>query len=471
MLTYSGNTDRIGESIDQNALSRESGRSDDHVLDIIPEKTSTRRVFYVDYENTNEKRLEGCESLSADDVVKIFYRSTQSIKLATLQTIFESGAGLELFKNEIKHDQAADIQILLEINRLRKEASRSHIVHHIIVSADKGFADDILDLQQKGVCIEQYINIGNIESKPLGTEEQEQDDTGQEKLQAALPSANDLSDNKNTGSGDRQTLVAALRVALTELLRNGYNKLLSSRDKADLIDEFACNYSNNDLMLKKLREYKFTAPQAKPLIGFVKKTVTAFPDAADQKTNMTGIANDSAKTSAQQKTKAGASASTIQTQDSNTSGQQRPINDAAQKCAEKYFKNNYTKILSSKTRADITGEFACRFSEKGYLVNRLIQCGLTIQQANSVYTTINNNLKKADNSNCGSKEKAVISNLLQNNYKKIITDKNRSVLINEFAAHYKETDYMTQVLKKQGFDKGQIIPLMGLVRNALKQAQ
>ncbi len=130
-----------------------------------PEKAAScyKRIFYVDYENSGEKRLEGISVLKKGDLVKLFYSEKQTINLDLLQLILKSEADFEYIRNEIKHQQAVDIQILLDIYKSLALTSGAVAAQHIILSGDNGYDTDIKELKQK-INIKKQCSIGNREA-------------------------------------------------------------------------------------------------------------------------------------------------------------------------------------------------------------------------------------------------------------------------------------------------------------------
>ncbi len=105
-----------------------------------------KRAFYVDYENVNISGLKGIESLTHDDVVKIFIGAQASrLTMVDADRIFNCEATVELISNKYIGRNALDFIIMVHMGYdIAQELAKNYYV----ISKDKGYDPAIHEMRK-----------------------------------------------------------------------------------------------------------------------------------------------------------------------------------------------------------------------------------------------------------------------------------------------------------------------------------
>lgn len=148
-----------------------------------------KRAFYVDYENVNISGLKGIESLTHDDVVKIFIGAQASrLTMVDADRIFNCEATVELISNKYIGRNALDFIIMVHMGYdIAQELAKNYYV----ISKDKGYDPAIHEMRKMSKLtvkrveditaivdqstgftgkIKQVLGIGKVKETPDTTE-------------------------------------------------------------------------------------------------------------------------------------------------------------------------------------------------------------------------------------------------------------------------------------------------------------
>ena len=117
-----------------------------------------KRAIYVDYENVNISGLKGIESLTHDDVVKIFIGAqTTKLTMVDADRIFNSEATVELISNKFIGKNALDFIIMVHMGY---DIAQELAKNYYIISKDKGYDPAIHEMRKmSGLTVKRVEDI------------------------------------------------------------------------------------------------------------------------------------------------------------------------------------------------------------------------------------------------------------------------------------------------------------------------
>lgn len=124
---------------------------------VAPKVASQKKLYLVDYENTNSNGLHGIDTLDASNHVIIMYGNTQtSIPLEYHQLLMKSKATIEEMRMEKTGKNYLDFQLSTYVGYLIGTGEYKEIV---IVSGDTGYDSIVSFWQHRNVKISRKVSI------------------------------------------------------------------------------------------------------------------------------------------------------------------------------------------------------------------------------------------------------------------------------------------------------------------------
>lgn len=126
-----------------------------------------KRAIYVDYENVNISGLKGIESLTHDDVVKIFIGAqTTKLTMVDADRIFNCEASVELISNKYIGRNALDFIIMVHMGY---DIAQELAKNYYIISKDKGYDPAIHEMRKmSGLTVKRVEDITAVLEQNTG---------------------------------------------------------------------------------------------------------------------------------------------------------------------------------------------------------------------------------------------------------------------------------------------------------------